>query len=163
MYLGCDEMRELSLNPLEYRLFHDLGQVRSHNNWSDLVKCTGALGKCHLQWDKTSHSQVIWDSCVVEGFRNLTQHLLTQLLILIKNVNIKAVGSESFIEVRLLSRLYDVIQAKDSSCVYHFIDHLIVFLYSHVQIILHIVWSLVDIGKVLSYHLLHLRTISEDF
>ena len=156
-------MRELSLDPLKYRLFHDLGQVRSHNNRSDLIKCIRALGKCLLQWDKPSHFQVIWNRCVVEGFRNLTQYLLTHSLIFIEDVTIKAIGSEPFVKVRLFSCLSDIIQTKDSSCVNLLIDHLIIFLYSHVQIILHMVWSLVDIGKVLRYHLLHLRTIFEDF
>ena len=163
IYLRCYEMRELSLNPLDYRLFHDIGQMRSHNDWSNLIKCTRALGKCLLQWDKSSHSQIIWNSCIVEGFRNLTQYLLTHLLILVENVTIEAVGSESLVEVGLLSCLSDIIQTKDSSCVNLLIDHLIIFLYSHVQIILHMVWSLVDICKVLRYHLLYLRTIFEDF
>jgi hypothetical protein len=105
---------------------------------------------------KSPHFQVIWNSCIIEGFRNLTQYFLTHLFILIENVTIKAVGSESLVEVGLLSCLSDVIQAKDSSCVNHLIDHIIVFLYSHVQIILHMVWSLVDIGKVLRYHLVNL-------
>jgi hypothetical protein len=111
---------------------------------------------------QVSHSQVIWNICIVEGFRNLTQYLLTHLLILIENVTIKAVGSESLVEVGLLCCLSNIIQAKGSSCVNLLIDHLIIFLHSHVQIILHMVWSLVDIGKVLRYHLLHLRPVFED-
>jgi hypothetical protein len=48
VYLRCDEMWELSLDSLKYRLFHYLRQVRSHHNGSDLVECTGALCECLL-------------------------------------------------------------------------------------------------------------------
>ena len=149
-------MWRLGLDSLKYGLFHDLRQVRSHYNWSDLIECTGTLGKCLLQWYKSSNSQVIRDSGVVKSICNLTQHLLTQLLIFVENVSIKAVRSESLVKVRLPSCFSDVIHAKECISVDHFIDHLIIFCKFYVEITLHMFRSLIYLRKVLSYDLLNL-------
>ena len=49
--LRYDEMRALGLDSLEYGLLHNLRQVRSHYNWSNLIKTAGALSESLLQWD----------------------------------------------------------------------------------------------------------------
>jgi hypothetical protein len=43
--LGGYEMRGLLLDPLKYCFFHDLGDVRPHNNRPDLVQSTGSLSE----------------------------------------------------------------------------------------------------------------------
>ena len=48
VHLGCDEMWALSLDLIQDGLLHDLGQVRSHHDGSDLIQSTGSLGKCLL-------------------------------------------------------------------------------------------------------------------
>jgi hypothetical protein len=99
VYVKFNEVRRLLLDHLKYGLFHDLRQVRSHVDWSDLIERTGTLGKCLLRWYKPSNSQVLRDSRVIESICNLSQYLFTQLLIFTENVYIKAVRTKSLVKL----------------------------------------------------------------
>ena len=46
--LGRDEVWGLCLDLFEDSLLHDLRQVRSHHDGSDLIQSTWSLGECFL-------------------------------------------------------------------------------------------------------------------
>ena len=89
----------LGLDSLEYGLLHDLRQVRSHYNRSNLIKTAGALSEGLLQWYYPANSQVIRNLGVVQRVANLLHDLGSELLLLVEEVAIEAVGSEALVEV----------------------------------------------------------------
>ena len=85
------------------------------------------------------------------------------MLVLVEDVSIKAVGSESFVEVRLLGSLSDVSQTEHASRVDHLIAHVYIRLSFIIRLNLHVVGSLVHLLKVTRNDLLDLLAIFEDF
>ena len=73
--------------------------MRSHYYWSDLIKTTGALSECLLQWNKPANSQVLGNLGVVQRVANLLHDFGSELHILVEEVTVEAVGSEALVEV----------------------------------------------------------------
>ncbi len=86
-----------------------------------------------------------------------------ELLVLVENITIEAVGSEAFVKVRLLGCLSDVFQTEHASCVDHLIAYLSIHLSFIIRLNLHVVGSLVNLLKVTRNDLLDLLAIFKNF
>ena len=87
----------------------------------------------------------------------------SEQLILGEYVAVKAVRSESFVEVRLLSCLSDVIYTEGRSRVDLFICHLFIVSHPVFQMLLHMIWPLVDLLEIAGDDLVNLHAVFEYF
>jgi hypothetical protein len=157
------QMWTLGLDSFQYGLLHYLGQMRSHNNRSYLIKITGSLGECLLERYQSSHSEVLRDLGVVKGVCYLLHHFSPELLILGEDIPIKTVRAQSLVEVGLLSCFSYVFHGESCSGVDHLISHLFIVGHSVSQMLLHVIWSLVDPLEITCDDLVNLSAVFKHF
>ena len=112
---------------------------------------------------QSSHSKVLRDLEVVKGVRYLLHHFNPELLILGEDIPIKAVRSQSLVEVGLLSCFSYVIHGEYRFCVDLFISHLFIMDLAVSQMLLHVIWSLVDPLEITCNDLVNLSAVFKHF
>ena len=125
--LRLNQMWRLRLDSLKYCFLHNLRQVRSHHNWSDVVQATWTFSVSFLEGNESPNSEIVWDLGVVKCVCNFSHDLDSQLLVLCYQVSIEAVGSESLIEVGLLRCFFDVFHTEECSSVNRLLNHVNIF------------------------------------
>ena len=158
VYLGRYQMWSHLVDLLQYRLLHDLRQVRAYDDGSDLVQGNWALGVCLLQRNESPYPQVVRYVAAVESLSYLSHDFCTQLLICREQVPIKAVGSQSLVEVGAFGGRLNVTHTESCSRVDLLLTHLSVATASS-----HMLWPLVNGLKVLSDCSLDMLSFFEDF
>ena len=90
-------------------------------------------------------------------------HLRSELFVLGEYVAIEAVRSKSFVEVRLLSCLSNIIYTEGRSRVDLLICHLFILGHTLFQMLLHVIWPLVDPLEIARNDLINLHAVFEYF
>jgi hypothetical protein len=80
--LRLDQVWRLRLDSLKYCLLHNLRQMRTHHNGSDVVQATWTFSVGFLEWNESPNSEIVWDLGVVECVCNLSHDFDSQLLVL---------------------------------------------------------------------------------
>ena len=106
--LGCQEWLSLFFYLRQDGLLHDLSDVGSHHDGSDLVEPHGSSPRCLLQRHNSPQLQVLRDVSKVEGVQDLVRDLLAKDFICLDDVIIKTVWSQALIEVAGLDGVSDV-------------------------------------------------------
>ena len=84
----------------------------SDHDWSYFIQPYRALGCCLLQGHHPANPQVLWDVALVQRVHNLIGNLVAQGLVRLEDIPIKAVRSQSFIEVGAFDGLRDVCESE---------------------------------------------------
>ena len=87
----------------------------------------------------------------------------TELLVLGEYVAVEAVRSKSLVEVRLLSCFSNVIYTEGRSSVNLLICHLFILGHTLLQMLLHVIWSLVDPLEIARNDLVNLHAVFKYF
>ena len=80
--LRLNQMWRLRLDSLKYCFLHNLRQMRSHHNWSDVVQATWTLSVSFLERNESPNSEIVWDPGVVECVGDFSHNFDSQLIVL---------------------------------------------------------------------------------
>ena len=80
--LRLNQMWRLRLDSLKYCFLHNLRQMRSHHNWSDVVQATWTFSVSFLEGNESPNSEIVWDTGVVECVGDFSHTLDSQFLVL---------------------------------------------------------------------------------
>ena len=80
----------------------------SDHDWSYFIQSYRTLGCCLLQGHHPSYPEVLWDVALVEIVQYLIGNLITQGLVRLEDIQIKAIWSQPFIEAGAFDSLQDV-------------------------------------------------------
>ena len=94
-------------------LLHDLGDVRAHHDGTDLIKSHRSLSRRLLKRHHSPDLQVCRDVFGVERVHDLVRNLVSQGLIRLQYVAIKAVGAQSLVEVARVDSIGDVCESEE--------------------------------------------------
>jgi hypothetical protein len=114
-----------------------------------------------LQWNKSPLPQVSWYRSVVECISDFCHHLILQLLVVLQQVPIETVGTQSFVEVAALHCFNNFFSCEWSDTITTSVD-LHLFIITNIEVDLtvghtHVLWSLVDFSEVFCNLLFHYR------
>jgi hypothetical protein len=133
--------------------------MRSNDDRSDVIQVDWSFGVSFLQWNKSPLPQVSWNRRVVECISDFCHHLILQLLVVLQQVPIETVGTQTFVEVAALHCFNNFFSCEWSDTIATSIDlHFFIITNIEVNITVrhtHVLWSLVDFGEVfcnLSFH-----------
>ena len=105
----------------------------SDQDCSYFIQRYRTLGCCLLQGHHPANSQVLWDVALVQCVQYLVRDLVAQGLVRMKDIPIKTIGSQPFVEVAAFDGLRDVCEFEDLR---RGVDHHCFFLlYLHILII----------------------------
>ena len=94
-------------------LLHDLGDVRAHHDGTNLIKSHRSLSRRLLKRHHSPDLQICRDGFGVERVHDLIRYLVSQGLIRLQDVAVKAVGAQSLVEVARLNGIGDICEAEE--------------------------------------------------
>ena len=94
-------------------LLHDLGDVRPHHDGTNLIKSHRSLSRRLLKRHHSPDLQICRDVFEVERVHDLVRYLVSQGLIRLQDVAVKAVGAQPLVEVARLDSIGDVCESKE--------------------------------------------------
>ena len=92
---------------------HDLGDVRAHHDGTNLIKSHRSPPRRLLERYHSPDLQICRDGFGVERVHDLVRNLVSQGLIRLQYVAIKAVGAQSLVEVARLDSIGDVYELEE--------------------------------------------------